>query len=206
MPSAQPSPDFLTTSTQYFRLQCRLQSSTRTSHSTHRHLLHQPFDFLGNWCQRGRRSFGVLGSRGSSWTSHWDHSLSASACHSCLVVLNYCIICLWFVFGFEHLACNVWWTMLVYVTLIYLCSFCGCEVVLTKLKFMPWFPLVGKTPLKVSNIYICVLDIHANLYAHIKGGVLSTHRAWWIYSYHILKFSRKMSKFFQSSIPSPPYA
>ena len=40
---------------------------------------------------------------------------------------------------------------------------------------MPRFPLVGKTPSKVSYIYICVcvcvcvLDIHANLYAHIKG-------------------------------------
>ena len=53
-----------------------------------------------------------------------------------------------------------------------------CEVVLTKLKFisyiylvscMPRFPLVGKTPSKVSNIYICVLGIHENLYAHIKG-------------------------------------
>ena len=34
---------------------------------------------------------------------------------------------------------------------------------------MPRFPLVGKTPSKVSNIYICVLGIHENLYAHIKG-------------------------------------
>ena len=47
--SAQPSPGFLTTSTQYFRLQCRLQSSTRTSRSTHHHLLHRRWiDFLGN--------------------------------------------------------------------------------------------------------------------------------------------------------------
>jgi len=38
----------LITSTRRFRLQCRLQSFTRTSRSTHRHLLHQPFDFLGN--------------------------------------------------------------------------------------------------------------------------------------------------------------
>ena len=77
--SAQPSLDSLITSTLYFQLQCRLQSSTRTSHSTHRHLLHHRwFDFLGNWCQRGRRSFGVLGSRGSSWTSYGDHSFSAS--------------------------------------------------------------------------------------------------------------------------------
>ena len=60
MLSAQPSQGLLIISTQCFRLQCRLQSSTRTSRSTHRHLLHQPFDLIGNWCQRGRRSFGVL--------------------------------------------------------------------------------------------------------------------------------------------------
>ena len=39
------------------------------------------------------------------------------------------------VFGFEHLV-NVWWTLLVCATLIYLCSSCGCEVVLTMLKFI----------------------------------------------------------------------
>ena len=45
----QPSPGFLTTSTQYFRLQCRLQSSTRTRRSTHHHLHHRRWiDFLGN--------------------------------------------------------------------------------------------------------------------------------------------------------------
>ena len=105
--------------------------------------------------------------------------------HLCWTLLHYMfMICvlhelgLWFVVGFEHLVCNVWWTMLIWVTLIYLCSFCGCEVVLTKLKFisyiylvscMPWFPLVGETPSKFSNIYICALAIHSNLYAHIKG-------------------------------------
>ena len=41
-------------------------------------------------------------------------------------------------FGFEHLVCNVWWTMLVCATLIYLCSSCGCEVVLTLLKFISY--------------------------------------------------------------------
>ena len=67
--------------------------------------------------------------------------------------------------------------MLICVSLIYLCSSCGCEVVLTKVKFisyiylvscMPRFPLVGKTPSNFQ-IYICALGIHANLYAHIKG-------------------------------------
>ena len=46
------------------------------------------------------------------------------------------------VFGFEHLVCNVWWTMLVCVTLIYLCSSCGCEVVLTKLKFISYISCI----------------------------------------------------------------
>jgi hypothetical protein len=34
---------------------------------------------------------------------------------------------------------------------------------------MPRFPLVGKTPSKCSYINMCALDIHSNLYAHIKG-------------------------------------
>ena len=34
---------------------------------------------------------------------------------------------------------------------------------------MPRFPLVGETPSKLSNLYICALGIHSNLYAHIKG-------------------------------------
>jgi hypothetical protein len=34
---------------------------------------------------------------------------------------------------------------------------------------MPRFPLVGKTPSKCSYIDMCALDIHSNLYAHIKG-------------------------------------
>ena len=70
---------------------------------------------------------------------------------------------------------------------------------------MPRFPLVGKTPSKVSNIYMCTWYSWKFICTY-QGGVLSTHRTWWIYSYHILNFSRKMSKFFQSSIPSPPYA
>ena len=147
MLSAQPSQGFLIISTQCFQLQCRLQSSTRTSRSTHRHLLHQPFDFLGNWCQRGRRSFGVLGSRGSSWTSYGDHSFSASACLSCFICVLH-ELGLRLVFGFEHLVCNVWWTMLVCVTLIYLCSSCGCEVVLTMLKFISYI------------LYLVCLDFH----------------------------------------------
>ena len=118
------------------------------------------------------------------------------------------------VFGFEHLVCNVWWTMLVCITLIYLCSSCGCEVVLTKLKFisyiylvscMPRFPLVGETPSKLSNLYICALGIHSNLYAHIKGEFSLLIELRWIYSYHIWNFQGKLDKFFQSLNSSPPY-
>ena len=85
----------------------------------------------------------------------------------CVELLHYMfMICvlhelsLWFVVGFEHLVCNVWWTILICVTLIYLCSSCGCEVVLTKLKFISYiylvscmsrFPLVGETPSKFSK-------------------------------------------------------
>ena len=71
---------------------------------------------------------------------------------------------------------------------------------------MPRFPLVEETLSKFSNIYICALGIHSNLQAHIKGEFFLLIELRKIYSYHILKFSRKMSKFFQSSIPSPPYA
>ena len=121
----------------------------------------------------------------------------------CVELLHYLfMICvshelgLWFVVRFEHLVCNVWWAMLICVTLIDSYSSCGCEVVLTKLKFisyiscMPRFPLVGKTPSKVSNIYVCTW-YSCKFICTYQGGVLSTHRTWWIYSYHFLKFSRK---------------
>ena len=113
--SAQPSPGFLTTSTQSSRLQCRLQSSTRTSRSTHHHLLHHRWiDLLGNSCQRGRWSFGVLGSRGSSWTSHGDHLLFASACYSCYICVELFVLHCTFVYYLAsicglnlNLVCNV---------------------------------------------------------------------------------------------------
>ena len=69
--------------------------------------------------------------------------------------------------------------MLVCVTLIYLCSSCGCEVVLTKLKFISYIFCIlyasistcRENSVKIFKyIYdICALGIHANLYAHIKG-------------------------------------
>ena len=55
---------------------------------------------------------------------------------------------------------------------------------------MPRFPLVGKTLSKFSNIYMCSWYSWKFICTY-QGGVLSTHRTWWIYSYHILKFSRK---------------
>ena len=71
---------------------------------------------------------------------------------------------------------------------------------------MPRFRLVGETQSKFSNLYICAHGFHSKLYAHIKGEFSLLIELRWIYSYHTLKFSRKMSKFFQSSIPSLPYA
>ena len=69
----------------------------------------------------------------------------------------------------------------------------------------PRFPLVGETPSNFSNLYICAHGFHSKLYAHVKGEFSLFIELRWIYSYHILKISRKMSKFFQSSIPSLPY-
>jgi len=125
---------------------------------------------------------------------------------------------LWFVVGFEHLVCNLWWTMLIYVTLIYLCSSCGCEVVLSKIKFIyiyiyiycilyvSIFTCRGNS-IKIFKISVyLLLDFISKLYAYIKGEFSLLIEPWWIYSYHILKFSRKMSKFLQSSISSLPYA
>ena len=69
---------------------------------------------------------------------------------------------------------------------------------------MPRFPLVGKTPSKVSNI--CVYLEFMKIYMHISRGSS-------LYSSNLVNLSiphseifKKMSKFFQSSIPSPPYA
>ena len=71
---------------------------------------------------------------------------------------------------------------------------------------MPRFPLVGKTPSKVSNIYICVYLVFMKIYMHISRGSS-------LYSSNLVnlfipysEIFKKMSKFFQSSIPSLPYA
>ena len=69
---------------------------------------------------------------------------------------------------------------------------------------MPRFPLVGKTPSKVSNIYVYLEFM--KIYMHISRGSS-------LYSSNLVnlfipysEIFKKMSKFFQSSIPSPPYA
>ena len=70
---------------------------------------------------------------------------------------------------------------------------------------MPRFPLVGKTLSKVY-IYICVYLVFMQIYMHISRGSS-------LYSSNLVnlfipysEIFMKMSKFFQSSIPSPPYA
>ena len=66
--------------------------------------------------------------------------------------------------------------MLVCATLIYLCSSCDCEVVLIMLKFTSYISCILYASISTcrensvkSFKYICVLGIHENLYAHIKG-------------------------------------
>ena len=133
------------------------------------------------------------------------------------------ITCLWFVSSLNLvwdlcLDLNIWlvmcdglcWFMLL-LSFMFILWLWGCanhakiSYHISIVSCMPRFPLVGKTLSKFSNIYMCSWYSWKFICTY-QGGVLSTHRTWWIYSYHILKFSRKMSKFFQSSIPSPPYA
>ena len=118
------------------------------------------------------------------------------------------------VFGFEHLVCNVWWTMLIYVTLIYLCSSCGCEVVLTKLNFISYISCIlyaSTCTCRENSVksfkYIYVYLVFIQMYMHIsRGSSLYSSNLVNLFIPYSEKNSRKMSKFFQSSIPSPPYA
>ena len=88
------------------------------------------------------------------------------------------------------LVCNVWWTMLVCATLIYLCSSCGCEVVLTMLKFISYISCILYASISTCRensvksfkfIYVCTWYSWKFICTY-QGGVLSTHRTWWIYS------------------------
>ena len=69
---------------------------------------------------------------------------------------------------------------------------------------MPRFPLVGKTPSKVSNIYVYLEFM--KIYMHISRGssLYSSNLVNLFIQYS--EIFKKMSKLFQSSIPSPPYA
>ena len=118
------------------------------------------------------------------------------------------ITCLWFVSSLNLvwdlcLDLNIWlvmcdglcWFMLL-LSFMFILWLWGCANH-TKISYhisivscMPRFPLVGKTLSKFSNIYMCSWYSWKFICTY-QGGVLSTHRTWWIYSYHILKFSRK---------------
>ena len=81
------------------------------------------------------------------------------------------------VFGFELLSCIVWWTMLVCATLIYLCSSCGCEIVLTMLKFISYISCIlyasistcRENSVKILK-YIYVLLVFMKIHMHISRG------------------------------------
>jgi hypothetical protein len=104
------------------------------------------------------------------------------------------------------LACNLWWTMLFWTTSIYLCSSCGCEAMIIKLKFISYISCILYALISTcrgNSVKMFIYRYVSSWYSFkfictYQGGVLSTHRTWWIYSYNILKFSREMSKFFQS--------
>ena len=97
------------------------------------------------------------------------------------------ITCLWFVSSLNLvwdlcLDLNIWlvmcdglcWFMLL-LSFMFILWLWGCanhakiSYHISIVSCMPRFPLVGKTLSKFSNIYICALGIHENLYAHIKG-------------------------------------
>ena len=118
------------------------------------------------------------------------------------------ITCLWFVSSLNLvwdlcLDLNIWlvmcdglcWFMLL-LSFMFILWLWGCAnhakilYHISIVSCMPRFPLVGKTLSKFSNIYMCSWYSWKFICTY-QGGVLSTHRTWWIYSYHILKFSRK---------------
>ena len=118
------------------------------------------------------------------------------------------ITCLWFVSSLNLvwdlcLDLNIWlvmcdglcWFMLL-LSFMFILWLWGCanhakiSYHISIVSCMPWFPLVGKTLSKFSNIYMCSWYSWKFMCTY-QGGVLSTHRTWWIYPYHILKFSRK---------------
>src|SRR6185436_17248284 len=103
--------------------------------------------------------------------------------------------------------------MLVYATLIYLCSSCGCEVVLTMLKFISYISFILYASISTcrenyvkSFKYIYVYLVFMKINMHIsRGGYLYSSNLMNLFIPYSEIF-KKMSKFFQSSTPSPPYA
>src|SRR6185503_3477203 len=96
--------------------------------------------------------------------------------------------------------------MFVCATLIYLCSSCGCEVVLTKLNFISYISCILYASISTcrensvkSFKYIYVYLIFMQIYMHISRGSS-------LYSSNLVnlfipysEIFKKMSKFFQSS-------
>jgi hypothetical protein len=81
------------------------------------------------------------------------------------------------------LACYLWWTMLMYATSIYLCSSCGCEAMVIKLKFMSYILCILYASISTCREnsvkmliykYVCSGYSFKFICTH-QGGVLSTH-------------------------------
>jgi hypothetical protein len=101
------------------------------------------------------------------------------------------------------LACYLWWTMLMYATSIYLCSSCGCEAMVIKLKFMSYilcilYALIStcrENSVKMLIYkYVCSGYSFKFICTH-QGGVLSTHWTWLTYSYIFWNFQGKWVSF-----------
>jgi len=117
------------------------------------------------------------------------------------------------VFGFELFGLYCVMNYVVCATLIYLCSSCGCEVVLTMLKFISYISCILYASISTCRensvksfkyIYVCL--VFMKIYMHISRGssLYSSNLGNLFIPYS--EIFKKMSKFFQSSIPSLPYA
>jgi len=103
--------------------------------------------------------------------------------------------------------------MLVCATLIYLCSSCGCEVVLTMLKFISYISCILYASISTCRensvksfkyIYVYLVFMKINMHISRGSSLYSSNLVNLFIPYS--EIFKKMSKFFQSSIPSPPYA
>ena len=120
---------------------------------------------------------------------------------------------LWF--GFEHLVCNVWWTSWLVILLWFMFILWLVEGVLIWQKFISYISCIlyasistcRGNSVKIFKFHKYELLVFIKIYKHISRGS-SLYSSNLGESIHIIfwNVSRKMSKFFQSSIPSPPYA